>query len=350
MKKGKCYKFIITLNFFLLSCNYPLCPKGDIELDEIINYEPECICPECGERNCGLSVFNLSEENVYPPELICPEWKCKNNCGYCPRGEMCNKEGKCIPGGCTDRCDEEIFVPAGYLCFTPERGSNPSIPCEGKEWVEAFYIDKYEVTIRRYRECYEAGVCFLQDDSGILGFYYPTASMDILYDPKFDNYPMIGLNYFMLEQFCRWEGKRLPTWQEWMRAACGPCERDGNSSCSPEDFVLYPWGNEDDEKCTKANTYGCVGFTQPVGSYPEGASFWGLMDTFGNAAEWLKSFEGSVPYHPNIERGRFYPYILNSFYSSDSNCILTIFFNNKNPSNVLGGIVIIMGGRCARFP
>ncbi|MEE4195870.1 MAG: SUMF1/EgtB/PvdO family nonheme iron enzyme, partial [Anaerolineae bacterium] len=49
----------------------------------------------------------------------------------------------------------------------------------------------------------------------------------------------------------------------------------------------YPWGNQE-PTCELGNSFGCVGGTTPVGSYPGGVSPFGLFDMNGNAAEWVQ--------------------------------------------------------------
>jgi len=73
--------------------------------------------------------------------------------------------------------------------------------------------------------------------------------------------------------YCRWSGKKLPDWPQWMIAACETMDR------------RYPWGNEwDPSRCVcRQNSTGPA----PVGSKPSGASPCGALDMAGNVQEWV---------------------------------------------------------------
>ena len=133
-------------------------------------------------------------------------------------------------------------------------------------YLDEFYIDKYEVTIGRYRRCAEAGVCRQPPDgSGERDHYYD--------DPAYDDYPVVYVSWDDAQTYCHWVGKRLPTEAEWEKAARGT---DGR---------WWPWGNEWAEG--RANASQGYTDTMPVGSFPEGASPYGVMDMIGNVREWV---------------------------------------------------------------
>ena len=93
-------------------------------------------------------------------------------------------------------------------------------------------------------------------------------------------HPVTNVTWDDAQAFCRWAQVRLPTEAEWEKAARGV---DGR---------LFPWGDEppDGARCNFNRPSG--GDTTPVGSYPKGASPYGVLDMAGNVWEWCSSLWG----------------------------------------------------------
>jgi len=92
-------------------------------------------------------------------------------------------------------------------------------------------------------------------------------------------WPVVGLDFWDCCGYAGWVGKRLPTEQEWEKAARGT---DGR---------LYPWGDEwDASKVNLGPTPGDRHTLIPVDALPEGQSPYGCHHMLGNAAEWTASF------------------------------------------------------------
>ncbi len=204
-----------------------------------------------------------------------------------------------IPAGGLE--PELIFIPAGsFLMGTLEE----DIPILMKKfggdrvwyggempqhqvYVGDFHIAKYPVTNVEYKRFVDANPeqpVPYQWDRDLRSF--PRGKAD---------HPTVCVSWRDAVAYCRWlaevTGKpyRLPSEAEWEKAARGT---DGR---------IYPWGNEWDAKRCNAGEGG-KGGTTPVGSYPQGASPYGVLDMAGNVWEWCHSLY--IPYPYNAKDGR----------------------------------------------
>jgi len=171
------------------------------------------------------------------------------------------------------------LVPAGEFTMGSETYDNEK-PIH-QVYLNAYYLDKYEVTNALYQACVDAGICDPphQTSSNSHSSYYGNS--------QFDNYPVINVDWNQAKTYCEWRGARLPTEAEWEKAARGT------------NGLTYPWGNAFDGTkvnfCDKNCSFDWAdnsyddGYndTAPVGSYPNGISPYGLYEMAGNVWEWV---------------------------------------------------------------
>ncbi|HIQ22562.1 MAG TPA: hypothetical protein EYH34_15160, partial [Planctomycetes bacterium] len=189
--------------------------------------------------------------------------------------------------------EQMVFIPAGeFLMGTgaeeadrlaQEYDVHPSLFAtevpQRKVYVKAFWIDRYPVTNAQYQK-------FVDET----GHRPPPAWHGATCPEGLEDHPVVTVNWHDAAAYARWAGKRLPTEEEWEKAARGT---DGR---------VYPWGNQwvegaclpDDGSSPQLGLR-----TTPVGLFSAGASPYGVMDLVGNVAEWTSSY--SQP--PNAERG-----------------------------------------------
>jgi sulfatase modifying factor 1 len=186
-----------------------------------------------------------------------------------------------------------VHVPAGEFIMGNEAG-NPDERPQRRVYLDAFEIDKYEVTNVQYRRFIRAtGREAPQSWPGrYVQFTDSKISLDWqdgTYPTGQATYPAVMVNKEDAAAYCAWAGKRLPSEAEWEKAARGT---DGR---------VYPWGNTWDTG--KANTSETgIGHPQPVGSYPAGASPYGALDMVGNVWEWVADWYGRDYYSQAPER------------------------------------------------
>jgi hypothetical protein len=177
---------------------------------------------------------------------------------------------------------------------------NKGISQNGLE-VPAFLMDQHEITNREYfnfvssggyREkkywddsiiinglpiSWEQAMRSFVDKTGIPG---PRLWSGGRYLDEKKDHPVVGISWYEATAYARWVKKKLPTWDEWWLAALG-----GTGS-------VFPWGDDVMSSSRRAN-FDPKG-TQPVESFPLGASPYGCTDMAGNVREWLLDSRSST--------------------------------------------------------
>jgi len=159
-----------------------------------------------------------------------------------------------LPARITHPAGDMALVPAGDYLGGKDRVARA---------VDAFYIDLTEVTNAQYaRYCQERGRPLPE------GFEQNQPQL-----------PVVNITFVDAQEFARWAGKRLPTMDEWEKAARGT---DGR---------VFPWGNDADRSKAVAG----AGALAAVGSRPAGASPYGAEDMLGNAWEFVDDLRTPTP-------------------------------------------------------
>jgi formylglycine-generating enzyme required for sulfatase activity/serine/threonine protein kinase len=207
------------------------------------------------------------------------------------------------PAGCPAGM---LAIPGGSFFMGSDEGLKFEKPAHQVK-LAPFCIDEFEVSVEKYKACSDAGRC---KRAGITNDWASIKEKERqAFDPLCNirdpqakaKHPINCVDWEMADKFCHEQGGRLPTESEWEFAARGP---DGRK---------YPWG-DDDPGAGHLNACGkeCVawgakngieekamyevddGFanTAPVGSFPKGASRYGVQDAVGNVWEWVADWYG----------------------------------------------------------
>ncbi len=141
-----------------------------------------------------------------------------------------------------------------------------------------FWIDETEVTNTQYRLCVEAGVC------------QPPKDLEAYDDAQRADHPVVYVTWQMAYDYCAWLDAHselliyLPTEAQWeMAASWDPLTHTQRR---------YPWGEADPDRTLLNYSGSGLNHTTAVGSYPAGASPYGVLDMAGNVWEWTNDWYG----------------------------------------------------------
>jgi serine/threonine-protein kinase len=145
---------------------------------------------------------------------------------------------------------EFLWVPGGDFLFGADNV---------KHSLSGFWIAKNLVTWKQYKQ-------FCQETGRNLP---PLPS-----DGMKDDHPVVNVNWEDAAYYAAWAGAKLPTEEQWQKAARGT---DGRR---------FPWGDYyDQSRCPGNDLQG----TEPIGSFPTGASPYGCLDMVGNVDQWTET-------------------------------------------------------------
>lgn len=184
-------------------------------------------------------------------------------------GEMTGKDGAPM-----------VLVPAGEFAMGSDKGDEDESPIHRVN-LNAFYIDKFEVTNGRFAKFVDA----IQSEP-------PWGFEDKDTPVTHADRPVRWVNWMDAMGYCLWAGKRLPTEAEWEKAARGT---DGR---------IYPWGNDD-----PTPVYAVYGLKEGgdeaisvIGDRDKGQSPYGAHDMAGNLYEWVMDWYAE-DYYMNLATG-----------------------------------------------
>jgi len=180
---------------------------------------------------------------------------------------------------------EMVLIPAGEFIMGSDevdRDGNQAEMGNRKPWyldehprrklfLPDFFIDRYETPHQEYFE-------FVQTKQRKPPPYWKEGR----YPDGEARLPVVEVNWYEAEDYCRWRGKRLPTEAEWEKAARGPTGK------------MFVWGNEFDPKKGNISAAGQGGAT-PVGRWSLDRSDYGVFDLNGNVMEWTADWYQPYP-------------------------------------------------------
>lgn len=192
-------------------------------------------------------------------------------------------EGEFIMGS----SDEQIDEIAGTKINLRQLMKTHEQP-QHKVYLDAFYIDQYEVTNARFQSFVEE--TGYETDAEKYGWGFHWEGYNEWFRIKGANWrapmgpgssitgkpdhPVVQVSYNDAKEYAKWAKKRLPTEAEWEKASRGT------------DARIYPWGNRWNPDNLNGYDKG-PHTTTPVGSYPDGVSPYGAYDMVGNVWEWV---------------------------------------------------------------
>lgn len=192
-----------------------------------------------------------------------------------------------------------LISEGSFLRGSPSGQGDPDEQPQRVIHLNAFYLDRYEVTNRRYQAFLKATKHRTPEHCCDPSYNLWTGAE---IDPALLDHPAVNVDWFDAAAYCAWAGKRLPTEAEWEKAARGPEGRvypwgntwdrtraNGVTYWAGQDFATQEeaktwWNEAGAEVVTNKGRHGIL--TLPVTALESGATPNGLMHMAGNVWEW----------------------------------------------------------------
>jgi len=185
-----------------------------------------------------------------------------------------------------------VYIKGGYFLRGAGSGPEDAKP-KMKIKLSPYFISHTEVTVAEYNRFLVANRLsrkrFRKDEGSKKDYKYrqPYGKLpsDYFTNPKYQDYPVVNVDWFDAYAYARWKGCRLPTEAEWEMASRGSRSN------------AYPWGmqakgNEANWKF-KGNIYSV---STPIRSFLRDKSEYGCYDMAGNVREWVYDWYGKHYY------------------------------------------------------
>ncbi len=194
---------------------------------------------------------------------------------------------------------EMVLVPGGKFVFGSDSGDRDESP-ERVIILDDFYIDKYEVSNFDY-------LTFMNDANSKAPGSWECGK----YNDNEEDFPVL-VSYYEALAYVKWAGKRLPTEEEWEKAARGYgikiVKKEDESFFPKRKPIIYPWGNVFNPEYVNSKIFWGsekigknikkkykkgllpITFSEGLGDSPYGA-----VNMCGNASEWTTSWYQAYP-------------------------------------------------------
>jgi formylglycine-generating enzyme required for sulfatase activity len=200
-----------------------------------------------------------------------------------------------------------VLVPADSFEMGGEFGLPNSFPAHSV-YLDDFWLDQTEVTNEMFAKFVESTSYVTDAENAGSALDFRTANQTVIWEKVeglawnhpdgknsnisgLEDHPVVHVSWNDANKYCAWAGRRLPTEAEWEKAA--------SWNYVMGEKYKYPWGNDFDQSLANFCDVNCTydfatkylndGYvaTAPVGSFPDGASPYGVLDMSGNVLEWV---------------------------------------------------------------